>query len=150
MPNTAVLISKFGELSNVTYTSLKNLKTKFSKKGSGKSSMLHTWKNTNISIIGFTTGTENNINKHELPPPIDTDLYYGDLIVFIKNANFSIENYKDFYNNIFQFEDLDDFLIQDELTDMPDKNDDYDYEDGFVVRDEDCDEEFIIELGESS
>jgi len=149
MPNTAVLISKFGELSNITYTSVKNLTTKFSTKGLGKSKILHTWKNTNISIMGFTSGSEKNINKHELAPPIDTMLYYGDLVVFIKNSNFTVENYNDFYNDVFQFEDLDDFLIQDEITDMPNKDDDYDYEDGFVIRDGDCDEEFIME-GESS
>ena len=146
MSYKAVLISKFGEYSDITYTNLENLKSKFSKRGSGKSTILHTWENTNISIMGFIQGSENNINKHELPPPIDTDLFYGDLIVFIKDANFTIQNYKNFYNDIFDFEDLDDFLIQDELIDMPD-DDDYDYEDGFVVRDEDCDEEFIIQDG---
>ena len=146
MSYKAVLISKFGEYSDITYTNLENLKSKFSKRGSGKSTILHTWKNTNIAIMGFIQGSENNINKHELPPPIDTDLFYGDLIVFIKDANFTIQNYKNFYNDIFDFEDLDDFLIQDELIDMPD-DDDYDYEDGFVVRDEDCDEEFIIQDG---
>ena len=147
MPHKAVLITKFGEFSDITYTNLKNLKSKFSKRGSGNSSTLHTWENTNISIMGFTQGSENNINKHELPPPIDSDLLYGDLIVFIANSDFTVQNYKDFYNDIFQFEDLDDFIIQDELIDIIPDDDDYDYEDGFVVRDEDCDEEFIIQDG---
>ena len=143
---TAVLISRFGEFSDITYTSLSNLKTKFSKKGSGKPVILHTWHLTNISIMGYTQGSEININKHELPPPIDTKLFYGDLIVFIKKDNFTSENYQTFYDDIFQFEDLDDFLIQDELLDQ--EEDEYDFDDGFVVRDEDCDENFVITTDE--
>lgn len=134
MPFTAVLINRLGELTNITYSNLSDLKTKFIKKGSGNPSILHVWKDQNISILGFRNGPESNINKHELPPPIDTELFYGDFIAFSPKSNFTFEDYQRFYDDIFEFEDLDDTILEDEIMV---EDDDYDYEDGFVVRDED-------------
>lgn len=137
MSLTAVLIDRLGKTQNITYSNLNNLKTKFLKKGSGNPVTLNKW--DNIIILGFKNGSENNINKHELPPPIDSELFYGDFIVYKHNENFTIENYKEFYNDIFEFEDLDDTLLEDELF-LQDE--DYDYDDGFLVK-EDDEEEFI-------
>lgn len=137
---TAVRINTFGEFYNVTYTNLFNLKTKFTKKGSGRPTILHKWDN-GLVIMGYKNGQEEYINKHELPSPIDTLLFYGDLIIYKEDENFTIDNYQQFYNDIFQFEELDDTILNDELADYQDE--DYDYESGFVVRDSDCDEEFI-------
>ena len=137
----AVLINISGEFKNIKYTSIKNLDTKFLKKGNGKITILHKW--NDIIIRGFKNGQEHNINKHELPEPIENDIFYGDLIVYKKNKNFKVEDYKQFYNNIFEFENLDDTLLDDELEDL--SEDTYDYDDGFIVRDSECDEEFIGE-----
>ena len=86
--------------------------------------------------MGYKSGLERHINKHELPPPIDSALFYGDLLAFIEEASLSIEGYKQFYNDIFQFEDLDDTLLHDEMEEYG-SDDEYDYESGFVVKDED-------------
>lgn len=137
---TAVLINTYGQIFNITYTNLFNLKTKFTKKGSGRPTILHKWDN-GLIILGYKNGKEININKHELPPPIDTPLFYGDFIVYKEQEDFTNENYEQFYNDIFQFEDLDDTILEDELEDFED--DDYDYESGFIVRDSDCDEDFV-------
>lgn len=139
----AVLISRFGNLKTIEYKDLKDLKSKFSIKGKGKCSILHKYKDQdNITYLGYKTGEEKIINKHELPEPIDVTLFYGDIIVYKPKKNFSDKEYKKFYNEYFQFEDLDDTIIQDELFEQ---DDDYDFSDGFLVRDSECDEEFIEE-----
>jgi hypothetical protein len=137
---TAVLINRLGELKNIKYTTLTNLKTKFTKKGNGKPSKFNL--NKTIVLLAFENGTENNVNHTELPPPLDTDIFYGDMIAYIPKHNFTSEDYQEFYDDIMEIEDLDDTLLEDELFEQ---DEDYDYEDGFVVRDEDCDEEFIEE-----
>ena len=139
----AVLINRLGELQNINYTTLTNLKTKFNKKGSGNPSILFKWSNQpryNIVYFGYREGLENNINRHELPPPIDNILVYGDIIAYIPETDFTSNNYTQFYNDMFQFEDLDDTIIEDELFQQ---DEDYDFSDGFIVRDDECDEDFI-------
>ena len=126
----ATLISKFGEVSTVTYTSLKNLQTKFKTKGTGKPKNLFEWDNGFI-LMGYTTGLEKNINKHELPPPVDEKLFYGDLIVYKEEDNLSSEEYEKFYNDVFQFEDLDDTILEDELE--FEQDDEYDLDDSFIA-----------------
>ena len=133
----AVLISRFGEISTVTYTSLTHLKTQFKTKGTGKVRNLFQWDNGFI-LMGYTTGLEKNINKHELPPPVDEKLFYGDLIIYREGDSVSDKDYDKFYNDIFKFEDLDETLLEDELEFIQDE--DYDYEDGFVVPDDEEEE----------
>jgi len=63
------------------------------------------WDNDNYDILlyGWKTGIKKNENKHELPPPIDDLLFYGDICCFkyIKNKikNLSIEEYERFYSD---------------------------------------------------
>lgn len=148
MKYQAVLINRLGELFEITYNNLSNLKTKFELKGLGKPEVLHTFTDFNITLIGYKNGDEKIINKSELPPPIDSDLFYGDIIAYSTKQNLTCEDYQEFWDNIFQVEDLDDTLLDDELE--MDEDDDYDYDDGFVVRDDECDEEELIIDDESS
>ena len=89
-----------------------------------------------IYLYGYTSGRERMINKHELPPPVDTKLYFGDLLV-MKNKdnileNFTKKNYKIFWNNCFGgFENLD----NSEEEYLSDSENDYDYDDPFIVDD---------------
>lgn len=137
MPYKAVLINRLGEFTEIHYTTQKNLITKFVCKGTGKPKILHVF--DDIKYYGFSSGEENIINKTELPPPIDNELYYGDIIAFSDKKDLTIEYYKEFYDNIFDIEDLDDTLLEDEMFEQ---DDDYDYDDSFLVPDdEDLDEE---------
>ena len=47
----------------------------------------HTWKYENkwVSVYSKDTGRANSENKYDLPPPIDSDLYFGNLLIIMHN-----------------------------------------------------------------
>ena len=75
----------------------------------------NTWKvkddneNRYISVFARNKGRANTENKCELPPPIDTELYFGSLLVVLhKEENkydledllpLTVEKWEKFYNN---------------------------------------------------
>jgi DNA-directed RNA polymerase subunit M/transcription elongation factor TFIIS len=67
-----------------------------------------------INVIGYKEGKVGTENKHELPPPIDKEILFGDAIAFACNKNapkipipFTGDEYQIFYNRQFEgFEDL--------------------------------------------
>jgi hypothetical protein len=67
-----------------------------------------------ISVVGYKEGKVGTENKHELPPPIDKELLFGDVIAFACNKNvpkipvpFTSDEYQIFYNRQFEgFEEL--------------------------------------------
>jgi hypothetical protein len=95
-----------------------------------------------VTIYAFNKGKDNIINKHELPPPIDNNTYYGDIFALFheneKLIDFTSEEYKLFYENAFGgFEDLDtDETDNDEDKDQDDDDSDLD---GFIVNDSEAD-----------
>ena len=110
----------------------------------------HTWKikkNNYIHIFAKSTGRSTSINKFELPPPIDTNMYYGTMcLVKSSNKNIHLDNVLDFtaeqwskdYAKLFGgFEDINDAdsYESDELKNYPEEQiskDGY-LKDGFVV-----------------
>ena len=102
-----------------------------------------------ISVFSKNTGRANTENKYELPPPVDSDLYFGKLIVMRHSEqNPAAENCLDLtaddWNTIYDklmggFEDLDDneeeseeeYVAPEDLTKQGYKKD------GFVVEDVD-------------
>jgi transcription elongation factor S-II len=67
-----------------------------------------------INVIGYKEGKAGSENKHELPPPLDKHLLFGDLVAFTCNKNenttpipFTVDEYQVFYNRQFEgFEEL--------------------------------------------
>ena len=68
-------------------------------------------------MFGHKEGKAGTENKHELPPPLDNELCFGDILVllckdkksFAKPIAFKPEEYEAFYTQMFEgFEDLDD------------------------------------------
>ena len=122
-----------------------------------------------ISIFAKISGRSNNINKYELPPPIDNDLLYGTFAIICSTkhdvtsdciVDISLEQWEKCYERLFGgFEDLsksakDDAEEEDELEmyekDKLTKNG-Y-LKDGFVVEDDDgvdADDEDDSELEDS-
>ena len=112
-----------------------------------------------ISLFAKDKGRANSENKYDLPPPIDSVLYYGTLLLVktFTNQNFekdnldnlSIQEWEKCYEKLFGgFESLgeEDSEETDELDDISDseKTKEGYHKDGFVVDDdEDDDEEYL-------
>jgi DNA-directed RNA polymerase subunit M/transcription elongation factor TFIIS len=73
------------------------------------------FKNQILTLFGFSTGKAGSENKHELPPPLDAQLYFGDILVIAsKNTDdyrepvsLTTAMYETFYTAAFGgFEDL--------------------------------------------
>ena len=85
------------------------LKNIVKNKGKGLCKLLSDWDYGNITVTvwGWDDGNESKINKFELPPPIDTILYYGDLIFIGYNnetdeiLEFNEERLMLWYNHVF-------------------------------------------------
>ena len=87
-----------------------------------------------VSIFAWDNGSIKNLNKHELPPPSDNILLYGDILVIKtksgKFCNISFEEYNQFYEMAFGgFEDL-----GSEDSEYSDDSD-YDKTDSFIASD---------------
>jgi hypothetical protein len=69
------------------------------------------WSGDTLSVYCWGGGKAGSENQHDLPPPIDTNLYFGDIII-IRHCkgvlkNISKENYESFYEAAFGgFENL--------------------------------------------
>lgn len=69
-----------------------------------------------LHLFGFQKGKAGTENKHELPPPHDSMLFFGDILVLVSTTDdfskplpFKVEDYETFYTSAFGgFEDLDD------------------------------------------
>lgn len=117
-----------------------------------------TWKiseNVYISLYSKDKGRSNNINKFDLPPPIDKTLYYGSIIVVkhndkhIDNSNvedITLTEWEKFYEKLFGgFEDLDDedsYSEEEEIPEHLKTKQGYSKEDGFIVSDGEEDEDY--------
>lgn len=79
------------------------------------------WGKLTIHLFAYKTGKAGTENKHELPPPHDTILLFGDGILFAttgdgKLTTFNVEAYTKFYNEALGgFEDLDSENEDDDL-----------------------------------
>lgn len=120
--------------------------------------LLHNYKHSGsiYSIFGKRKGKANQENKYELPPPIDTELFFGTLCV-IKRSNddhtyedVSLDEWNSVYESLFGgFEDIDN---DDETRSMDSSvysDEDYTEEgylkDGFVIDDDELEEEEYLE-----
>jgi hypothetical protein len=90
--------------------------------------ILGSYKNKNqyLFLFGYTAGKAGTENKHELPPPHDTTLYFGDIVVIAsKDPNscttphsLSTAEYETFYTRAFGgFEELDSEEEEEEVED---------------------------------
>jgi hypothetical protein len=69
------------------------------------------WNALTLSLYGYKTGKAGTENKHELPPPHDTVLLFGEAVVVATKhnvvVNFTSNEYMKFYNeSMGGFEDL--------------------------------------------
>ena len=102
-----------------------------------------------ISLYGKKNGRAGQENKYEFPPPVDSDLFFGNCLLVNtleeKYISLTTEDWKLVYNHLYGgFEDLNDDSEEeeDEDDDLPKTTTGY-VKDGFIVDDdEDIDEEY--------
>ena len=136
---------------NIKDFSLENLFKKANLKNSNNFLKRHTWKVEDefISVYAKDSGRANNENSYELPPPVDSELYFGKLLIVkhlneeINNDNvedLTLEEWEKIYENLFGgFEDLDEEEESSSEEEIPEEfktKDGYSKEDGFIVDDD--------------
>ena len=148
-----VVIKKNGTLCDLDWKKNIDLKNIYKKAGFRKDNDFakrHTWKINEgdfVSVYSKNAGRANTENKYELPPPVDSDLYFGKLVVIrhseqnptVENClDFTFEEWKTIYEKLMGgFEDLDDNEEESEEEYVDPENltqPGYD-KDGFVVED---------------
>lgn len=120
----------------------------------------HTWKmktqNYYISIYAKDKGRAGSENKYDLPPPIDTTLFYG-LLLIVKHkeenltdqnaVNLTLDEWEKFYEHLFGgFEDLnaeDSYSEEELIPEHMKTTTGYSKEGGFIVSDGESDGEYI-------
>lgn len=146
MPLTAqiLLLTSTGDMKNgklaikseTTGCQLSDIQTYLKKKKAPTQIGTYAWKSNTLFLFGYTDGKAGSENKHELPPPHDTQLIFGDIVVlmskdkrsFAKPLPIKQDDYETFYTQVFEgFESLDEEeaeveveeeeIIQDELAD---------------------------------
>ena len=154
--NIGILIDKTGELKEVKLNDMENLYKTCKLKKPDNFDLRHTWKvkiqsdKYKIKLYAKDEGRANTENKYDLPPPIDNDLFFGNMLV-IGNDNddeiidMSVELWEQIYEKLFGgFENLKDTAKEDEeeedeLDNIPDnmKTKEGYLKDGFIVENED-------------
>jgi len=103
------------------------------------------YQKTKLELWGYKEGRAGTENKHELPPPADSGLLFGDAIMIALSeldepTNFTTAQYTKFYTQIFQgFESLDE-------DDDDDDDDDIDEEDEEEEEEKEVEEEVEVEV----
>ena len=138
--------------------SIENLFKKATLKSNKDFMNRHTWKIKDyyISLYAKNSGRANNENTYDLPPPIDSQLYFGKMLLVkhsgeqISNDNvvdLTIEEWEKVYEKLFGgFIDLgeeDSYSEEEEIPEKYKTKEGYSKEDGFIVDDDAEDEEYI-------
>jgi len=118
MPNHGLLLTQKAEVKTVKLPDILTavaVKTLLKKKEAPEALEPYSYKGLTLYVFGFTTGKAGTENKHELPPPHDSTLFFGDILLvaskdkksFASPVTFKPEDYEAFYTKAFGgFDDL--------------------------------------------
>jgi hypothetical protein len=97
-----------------------------------------TWKGRTLALWGWREGKAGNENKHELPPPHDGMLLFGDALVVSEGGELTVEEWSVFYDAAFGgFEDLVDSEDEDDDEEDDDDEEEDDEEDDAADEEDD-------------
>lgn len=125
---------------------LKHIQTYLKKKTEVEILGTYQYKSLTLYLFGFTKGKAGTENKHELPPPHDITLAFGDIILvasksdtsFANPVSFKVDDYEQFYSKAFGgFEDIDDEDEDEDGEEAYDEDEDVDVNDNVDVEVED-------------
>jgi DNA-directed RNA polymerase subunit M/transcription elongation factor TFIIS len=120
---SSIVLTQKGEIKQVRITipesglTLADITAKvFKRKESAEVLGTYPIKGATLHLVGYTKGRAGFENKHELPPPLDEKLFFGDILILASKSEesfssphtFKAEEYEAFYKKMFgDFEDLD-------------------------------------------
>ena len=120
----------------------------------------HSWKLDSehfVTLFSKDKGRANSENKYDLPPPVDSQLYFGSMLIVKhqdkeltneKVEDLSLEEWNKLYEKLFGgFEDLgdeDSYSDEEEIPEHLQTKQGYSKEGGFVVSDDDIEDEDYI------
>lgn len=158
--------------STATGVTLKDLQKYMKKKTDPEYLGHYSYKGKYLHLFGYQKGKAGTENKHELPPPHDSMLLFGDILIMVTlqennyahPITFKTEEYEAFYTYAFGgFDDLEDEddqedAIEEELEeeeeDIDDKEDEKEDDEEEVVAEEEeeegAEEEVVEDLGEEA
>ena len=130
----SILLSKLKKTIDINNLEIKDIADILKIKGKGKLERHCDWKlaRHTISVYGWKDGAAGKENKTELPPPEDSDLYFGDILLIKNNEkkilSISLKDYENFKEKAFGgFEDL-----GEDDTDSDTEPNEYDLNDSFI------------------
>lgn len=99
------------------------------------------YKGKQLHLFGYPKGKAGTENKHELPPPHDSGLFFGDILVLVSKTDdfskpepFTVQDYEAFYTHAFGgFEDLDEDEEDEEEDEEEEEEDEVPEEEAEVV-----------------
>lgn len=133
----AIILEKSEKISekHINNKKMSTIKKIIDSKANGKLEEINNWTDGDvvISLYGYSDGEAGDENKHELPPPVDSKLFFGDLVLVKEKSNqltdFSKEEFKIFYEKYCGgFEDIEsseDENFDSEEIDKEDSDSDY-------------------------
>lgn len=114
---SVVIVDKLGQTKEVNCADLSKLHTKckLRKKDNFDARVIWEVGKLYIKLYAKDTGRHTTINKYELPPPIDKEIFYGNMAIVLFNdkecmepLDLTLENWETIYAKLFGgFEDLD-------------------------------------------
>jgi DNA-directed RNA polymerase subunit M/transcription elongation factor TFIIS len=128
MPNHGLLLTQKAEVKTVKLPDILTaaaIKTLLKKKESPDALEPYSYKGLTLYVFGFTTGKAGTENKHELPPPHDSTLFFGDILLvatkdkksFASPTTFKPEDYEAFYTKAFGgFDELEEEEEEEEIV----------------------------------
>ena len=117
---------KVAKLTVENEVNLEHIQKYFKKKTEVEILGSYNYKSITLFLFGFTKGKAGTENKHELPPPHDTTVAFGDIMLiasknersFANPVPFKVEDYELFYSRAFGGEDIDDLDDEDDEDDL--------------------------------
>ena len=127
-----IILSQDGEIKSIKMESgLKYVKTYFKKKTDPEVLGTYLYKNIFLTLFGYQKGKAGTENKHELPPPHEATVAFGDLVLiaskeedtFTDMISITEGEYEIFYNKAFGEEEDEDEeeLVEEEVLEEVDE-----------------------------
>jgi len=162
-----LVIQKTGELKNTNLNSVDvgSLYKKAGFRNDNHFAWRASWPvgNKYITLYAKNSGRESTINKYDLPPPVDKELYYGNMLCIMHDNmdignstqvfDLTIAEWEKCYEKLFGgFEELgedDSYSSEEEIPEHLKTKEGYSKEDGFIVDSDDEDDgDYIPEENE--